>query len=209
MTELIFDLKDFERRARQMEIFASDQLPFAIANTLNETMFKDTRPQIIGPTWSSAFVSRNKGLPRASIQVEKASKGKLVAGIQSTAVGRKVDLVQHASGGEKSHSGRLAIPVRANIRLHARGKTPWAKELEKKFPKHRARGHLVPSVQKTAKGLFVGRGGRLYLFFSFSQRAHLDKRFKFADDFVRVSERGINARFPAQIRRAINTAFKR
>lgn len=201
------DLKEFEKKAAQMNIFANDQMPFAIANTLNDTMFKDTRPQIIGPTWRAAFVERNKGLPRASINVLKASKTMLTAGVFDAL--HKADLAKHAEGGEKTHSGRLAIPNRSVVALTASGKAPWARELEKKYPKHMARGHLVPSVQKTAKGLFVGQSGKLVLFFSFSPKAHLSKRFKFYEDFKRVSLAGINQRFPAQIQRAVATAFGR
>lgn len=197
---LVIDMRDFERRARQMGIFANDQLPFAIANTLNDTMFKDTRPHIIGPTWASAFVTRNKGLPRASIRVEKASKGKLSAGVYD-ALG-KADLAKHATGGGKTHSGTLAIPNRSVIRLHARGKTPWARELDRKIPKRALR------VIK-GKGIFVGKGGRLHLYFSFANSAHLDKRFAFYEDFARVSLRGVATRFPAHIQRAISSSFGR
>jgi hypothetical protein len=193
------DTREFTKKARQMGIFNRDQLPFAIANTLNDTMFKDTRPQIIGPTWSDAFTVRNRGLARASINVEKASKGKLSAGVFD-ALG-KADLAVHASGGAKTHSGTLAVPVLSKVRLHARGKTPWAKELEKRFG--------TRAVRKTAKGLFVGKGGRLHLFFAFKGGAHLDKRFRFYEDFMRKSLFGISQRFPAHAQRAVATAFGR
>jgi len=193
------DMREFSKKARQMGIFAEDQLPFALANSLNDTMFQDTRPQIIGPTWASAFTVRNSGLPRAAIRVEKATKKALTAGVYD-ALG-KVDLAQHADGGEKTHSGTIAVPVRDKVRLHARGKTPWAKELERRFGRR--------AVRKTARGLFVGKGGRLHLWFSFTQSAHLDKRFAFYEDFERVSVSGIVRRFPAHIQRAIASAFGR
>lgn len=199
MIVLSIDMREFERKARQMGIFRNDQLPFAIANTLNDTMFKDTRPQIIGPTWAAAFTVRNKGLPRASINVERASKGKLSAGVYD-ALG-KADLDVHARGGGKTHSGTVAVPVQSRVKLHARGKTPWARELERRYGRR--------AVRKTAKGLFVGQGGRLNLFFAFTQSAHLDKRFRFYEDFSRVSMFGISRRFPAHIQRAVSTAFGR
>lgn len=193
------DTREFTKKARQMGIFRNDQLPFAISNTLNDTMFKDTRPQIIGPTWAAAFVMRNKGLPRASIRVEKASKGKLSAGVYD-ALG-KADLGVHAKGGPKTHSGTIAVPVLSKVRLHARGKTPWAKELERRYG--------TRAVRKTSKGLFVGQGGRLHLFFAFKNSAHLEKRFRFYEDFARVSVNGIARRFPAHAQRAVATAFGR
>ena len=199
MIRVEIDMREFTRKARQMGVFANDQMPFAIANTLNDTMFQDTRPQIIGPTWSAAFTVRNRGLARASIRVERASKGKLSAGVFD-ALG-KADLAKHASGGPKTHSGTLAIPERSKVRLHARGKTPWAKELEKRYGSH--------AVRKTPKGLFVGKGGRLHLYFTFKSGASLDKRFRFYEDFARVSVHGIARRFPAHIRRAIASSFGR
>lgn len=199
MITIDLDLREFKKKAHQMGIFANDQLPFAISNTLNETMFKDTRPQIIGPTWSNAFTVRNTGLARASMRVEKASKGKLSAGVFD-ALG-KADLQRHATGGAKTHSGTLAIPNRARVKLHARGKSPWARELDRKVPKRALR--VI-----RGKGIFVGEGGRLHLVFSFSESASLDKRFAFYEDFTRVSVRGVARRFPAQIQRAIASSFR-
>jgi hypothetical protein len=199
MITIDLDLREFTKKAHQMGIFANDQLPFAISNTLNETMFKDTRPQIIGPTWSNAFTVRNTGLARASMRVEKASKGKLSAGVFD-ALG-KADLQRHATGGAKTHSGTLAIPNRARVKLHARGKSPWARELDRKVPKRALR--VI-----RGKGIFVGEGGRLHLVFSFSESASLDKRFAFYEDFTRVSVRGVARRFPAQIQRAIASSFR-
>jgi len=199
MITLNIDMREFTRKARQMGIFKDDQLPYAIANTLNETMFKDTRPQIIGPTWSAAFTVRNAGLPRAAINVEKASKGKLSAGVFD-ALGR-ADLAVHARGGAKTHSGTLAVPEQSKVRLHARGKTPWAKELERRYGKR--------AVRKTPKGLFVGKGGRLHLYFAFKGGAHLSKRFAFYEDFERRSVAGMARYYPKNIQRAVATAFGR
>lgn len=198
MAEVYFDLREFRKKAQQMGIFANDQLPFAISKTLNDTMFKDTRPHIIGPTWSAAFTVRNRGLARASIRVEKSTKAKLSAGVFD-ALG-KADLAKHAEGGTKTASGRLAIPNRARVRLHARGKKPWARELDKIVPKR--------ALRVTSKGIFVGEGGRLNLMFSFANSAQLDQRFDFYQDFSRVSLKGLRVRFPGNIQRAIRTAFR-
>lgn len=198
MAVVHFDLSEFTAKARQMGVFSNDQLPFAISRTLNDTMFKDTRPHIIGPTWSSAFTVRNKGLARASMRVETATKGKWSAGVFD-ALG-KADLARHAEGGAKTHSGRLAIPNRARVKLHARGKTPWARDLDKKVPQR--------ALRVTSQGIFVGQGGRLHLMFSFANSASLDQRFDFYPDFSRVSLQGLRVRFPPNLRRAIATAFR-
>lgn len=200
MPDVFLDMREFTRKAHQMGIFASDQLPYAISRTLNDTMHKDVRPRIIGPTWESAFTVRNRGLARASMRVENSSKGKLSAGVFD-ALG-KADLGKHATGGGKTHSGTIAVPNQQRVKLHARGKKPWAKELEKKFGRRAVR--KIPG-----KGLFVGQGGRLHLFFAFKQSAQLDKRFFFYEDFRRVSITGIGRRYPANIQRAVSTAFGR
>lgn len=200
-----FDLADFRKKARQMGIFADDQLPYAVSKTINDTMFQDVRPHIIGPTWASAFKVRNSGLPRAAINVEKASKGSWQGGVFD-ALG-KAHLKEHAIGGSITPSrGQLAIPNQQRVKLHARGKTPWAREI--RVAPHMARGHLVPSMQVIkGKGIFVGQGGRLHLMYSFASGARLRKRFRFYEDFTRVATAGINARFPANMQRAIATAF--
>ncbi|MGE0022096.1 MAG: hypothetical protein AB7S70_00505, partial [Hyphomicrobium sp.] len=146
-----------------------------------------------------AFTQRNAGLTLAPINVEKASKAKLSAGVFD-ALG-KADLAVLAQGGAKTHSGTLAVPVLSRVRLHARGKTPWARELERRFS--------ARAVRKTAKGLFVGKGGRLHLYFAFKGGAHLGKRFAFYEDFARRSVAGIRTRFPAHAQRAVATAFGR
>ena len=134
------------------------------------------------------------------MRVETSTKAKLSAGVYD-ALG-KADLQRHATGGPKTHSGTLAIPNRARVKLHARGKTPWARELDRTVPKRALR--VV-----RGKGIFVGSGGRLHLMFSFAQSASLDKRFAFYEDFARVSVRGIGVRFPPNIQRAVATAFGR
>lgn len=200
MVEVRFDMSEFTNKARQMGVFTNDQLPFAIMRTLNDTMFQDTRPHIIGPTWSSAFTVRRGNFARAAINIEKASKGKWSAGVFDR-LGRG-HLSDHADGGTKSASGgHLAIPNQARVRLHARGKTPKPRALDARIPKRALR------VVK-GKGIFEGRGGRLHAWFWFRRSASLDKRFMFREDFTRVSLSGLRSRFPGNLQRAVNTAFR-
>ncbi len=198
-----FDMRQFEKKARQVGIFARDQLPYAISRTLNDTMHQDTRPHIINVTWPAAFTVRNSGLPRAAIRVENSSKGERpwTAGVFD-ALGR-AHLEDHARGGTKdAASGHLAIPNQKRVKLHARGKTPKPRALDRKIPSRALR------VIK-GKGIFVGRGGRLHAWFWFKKSAKLDKRFSFYRDFATVSTRGIRRRFPPRIQQAINSSFYR
>lgn len=204
MFELVLDLAEFRKKARQMGVFADDQLPFAMSKTLNDTMFKDVRPDLIGPTWASAFKVRNSGLARAAINVSRpyATKANWSAGVDGTSrAARKTDIAVHATGGGKIHSGTLAVPQQGQVRLHSRGKKPWARELEKKYGKR--------AVRKTAAGLFVGKGGRLHLYYGFAESARLSKRYRFYEAFRVRTLRGLAQRFPANLQHAINTSFGR
>lgn len=200
MITLEFDLAQFRDKARQMGIFADDQLPYAISRTLNDTMLKDVRPNIIGPTWQRAFKVRNTGLARASIRAELSTKTSLQAGVYD-ALG-KANLGVHAEGGARPKpSASLAIPNQNNVKLGARGRKPWARAMTKTVPARALR------VIK-GRGIFVGEGGRLRAWYWFRPSARLSKRFKFYEDFKRVTERGVSARFPGNIQAAIATAFR-
>ncbi len=198
--DLTLDFSHFRTKARQMGIFADDQLPYAISRSLNDTMFKDVRPQIIGPTWTAAFTVRNTGLPRKAMRVETSTKAKLSAGVFD-ALG-KADLQKHAVGGTKMPTRKvLDIPVRSKVALGARGKKPWASKVIKSTPKR--------ALRITSKGIFVGEGGRLNLVYSFRNSARLKKRFPFYEDFRTASRRGLDRYFPGHIQSAIATAFGR
>lgn len=203
MITLQFDLSEFRRRAHQMGIFAEDQLPYAISRTMNDTMLRDVRPEIIGPTWSKAFKVRNRGLPRASMRAELSSKHRWVAGVYD-ALG-KANLGVHARGGSRPKpSPMLAVPNQQRVKLHARGRKPWARDV----PKMVANPKRALRVIK-GKGIFVGEGGRLHAVYWFRGGAHLAKRFKFYEDFKRVTARGMAQRFPGHIQAAIASAFGR
>lgn len=201
MITVDIDMREFTKKARQMGVFANDQLPFAIARTLNDTMHQDVRPGLIGPTWRSAFTVRHTGFPRASINVIRpgATKANLSAGVHDV-LGRG-HLAKHADGGTKQARGNLAIPNQQRVRLSARGKSPKPRSLDRRIPKRALR--VIPG-----KGIFEGRGGRLHAWFWFKPSARLDKRFRFYEDFRRLSLSGIGRRYPGNVQRAINTAFR-
>ncbi|MGE3064127.1 MAG: hypothetical protein AB7K67_00955 [Hyphomicrobiaceae bacterium] len=200
MPMLHIDMREFSRKAREMGIFANDQLPYAISRSLNDTMFKVVRPDIIGPTWSQAFTVRNRGLPRAAMRVETSTKGKLSAGVFD-ALG-KADLQKHAVGGTKTPRRRvLDIPVPSRVALTARGKRPWASAVIKRTPQRALR--VLP------KGVFVGEGGRLHMVYAFKGSARLDKRFRFYEAFAAKARLGLAQFFPRHIQAAIRSSFRR
>lgn len=198
--DIRFDLAEFRKKARQMGIFADDQLPYAISRSLNDTMHRDVRPHIIGPTWGAAFKVRHRGFPRASINVIRpgATKSNWSAGIFDP-LGRG-HLAKHAAGGTKQASGMLAIPNQQRVRLSAKGKTPMPRTLDGRIPKRALR--VIPG-----KGIFEGKGGRLHAWFWFRPSARLSKRFAFYDAFTAKSTEGLARHFPPNIQRAVATAF--
>lgn len=199
MITLQFDLSAFKTKARQMGVFADDQLPYAISRTLNDTMLRDVRPQIIGPTWASAFKVRNKGLPRASMRAELSTKTRWQAGVYDAL--HKANLGVHAAGGARPKPGpRLAIPNQhGRVQLYARGRKPWARQVPKMVPKR--------ALRVTPRGIFVGEGGRLHAVYWFRAAAKLPKRFQFHRDFQRSTERGLAARFPGHLQAAVDSSF--
>ena len=199
MIHVEIDMREFTRKAQQMGVFATDQMPYAISKTLNDTMFQDTRPQIIGPTWSGAFHVRRANFARVSINIEKASKGKWSAGVFDS-LGRG-HLQKHARGGTKQARGQLAIPNQGRVRLTGRGKSPKPRSLDARIPRRALR--VLPG-----RGIFEGRGGRLHAWFWFRPSAHLDKRFRFYEDFQRTAVNGIARRFPANLQHAVATSFR-
>jgi hypothetical protein len=197
LASVTMDLRQFHSAARSMGIFAADQVPFAISRAINDTLFQETRPQIIGPTWAAAFTQRNKGLPRASIRVNKSHKSHLVGEVYD-ALG-KANLAVHARGGARPKpSSQLAIPNKARVKLHGRCRTPWARNVPKVIPARALR--VIPG-----KGIFEGRDGRLHAIYWFRPSAKLSKRFRFYEDFARRTTSGINARFPAFLQAAFNS----
>jgi hypothetical protein len=202
MATLTFDFRQFQEKARQLGVFKDDQLPFAISRTLNDTMFKDARPQIIGPTWKAAFKVRNAGLPRASIRVLTSTKGNLTAGLYD-ALG-KANLGVHAKGGARPKpSAQLAIPNQQRVRLTAKGRNPRARQIPSLVSNP---GRAVRVIK--GKGVFVGQGGRLHAWYWFRSGATLRKRFRFYEDFRRVTLAGVPRRYPAYLQAAVASSFR-
>lgn len=203
MITLEFDLAEFKKKARQMGVFADDQLPYAISRTLNDTMFQDVRPQITGPTWASAFKVRNSGSGRAAFRVATSSKTSWSAGLDSTDRGRAMNIGVHATGGARPKpSAALAIPnQKGRVTLHGRGRKPWARQVDRMVEKRALR--VI-----NGRGIFVGEGGRLHAWYWFRPGARLSKRFRFEADFKRSTEAGLARRFPPNLQRAIDTSFR-
>ena len=203
MIALQIDLRQIDEAAKRMGVFARDQYPYAMSRTLNDAMFQDVRPRIIGPTWQHAFTVRNTGLARASIRVEQATKQSWQAGVFD-ALGR-ANLRAHAEGGLRraDRRGDVEVPNRVRVVLAAGGKRPWAGGVKRAVADPRRAVRVVKG-----RGVFVGRGGRLEPWYWFRRAVALKKSFAFHEDFARTTRASIARRWPANIERAVATAFR-
>lgn len=109
MIGLQIDFSAFERRANEMHA-QIDQLPFAIATTMNDAA-KATRTELVEQVWPKAVTVRNRTFMRAALRIEFAAKASLSVSIFDT-LGRG-HLALHAKGGTKLAKGKLAIPTSA------------------------------------------------------------------------------------------------
>ena len=202
--EIVLDFAEFRQKARQMGIFADDQLPFAIANTLNLAMLGPggTRDHIVRTTFPASFDVHNHNFARAALNVKKASKADLSAELFDRL--KRVHLGKHAQSGTKSARGSLAMPNwrGGRIKRTAAGSKPRPRQIKVKNPTRALR------VVK-GKGIFVGEGGRLHALYWFRRSGRLEKRFPFYEHFALVTKRQVEFHFPRQIQQALNTAFRR
>jgi hypothetical protein len=202
--EVNLDFKQFRDKARQMGIFADDQLPFAISNTLNLAMLGPggARDHIVRNVFPSSFTVYNHNFARAAFNVKKASKGDLSVELFDRL--KRGHLDKHAQSGTKQGRGALAMPNwrEGRIKRTSAGSRPRPRQIK------------VPDAKRAlrvikGKGIFVGEGGRLHALYWFRQSGRLEKRFPFYEQFAMVAVRQVNYHFPQQVQNAINTAFGR
>jgi hypothetical protein len=204
MLALELDIRDFERKAKQVDA-AIDQVPFALAQAMNRAV-KDTREHLIHDTWPSAVTARNPSFLRASFRMEFARahdwrhNGSMFVSIYDS-MGR-AHLHSHAYGGEKSSRNVLNIPPSSGkvVVRTARGvrksQTPAA--IIARTPKHALR--IIPG-----KGIFVAEGGRLWLRYSFVAHARISKDVPFVQDFRQVMSAKIAQYFPGELAKAMRS----
>ncbi|GGC70663.1 hypothetical protein [Chelatococcus reniformis] len=197
MIDVKFDLRDFERMARQLGA-AADQVPFALAGALNDALFK-TRTKLISETWPQHVTVRNAGFMRGALRIEKATKGNLRGEINSSGVGDRGHLRLHATGGIKRAQGALAIPDPAKVRRGAKGvsKNQRPRALPNSFRKGEViYQRLVAKKRKT---------GGLRLMYVLKPQATIKKDVPFYEDFRRSMIAEVHAAFPGAMAKAMRT----
>jgi hypothetical protein len=153
-----FDMSAFERAAKNMHA-AIDQVPYALSLAMNRAV-ENTRTVLVRDTWPTHVTQRNTGfIGRALRRGSMATKRNLQVEIYDS-LGR-AHLKLHDTGGEKKARGKFAIPASAAIKRTSRG-----------VPKNKRPSVIIANTPKrslriTDKGIFVGKGGRLQLMYSF------------------------------------------
>jgi len=195
MIDLQIDCGAFERRAKLLHA-QIDQVPYALALVMNRGA-KNTRQALIQDTWPSHVTQRNQGFIGRALRTSFASKRNLRIEIYDS-LGR-AHLKLHDVGGTKRAKGRLAIPptgvvtrtssgVRKNQRPHAIVVNTPARAL-----------------RITAKGIFVGKGGRLQLMYAFKSSASQPADVPFDEDFRRAMTVELRTSFPAALATAMRS----
>lgn len=190
---ITFDLKEFERAARRLGV-AADQVPYAASQTLNDAVF-EARNEEIYHAWPGGVTVRNQSFMRAALRVDKASKANIEASLYDTLGRASLDL--HADSGVKVPAGgKLAVPVDPSIRRTNRG-----------VPKSQRPGRFAAkrNARVTARGIFLGEGGRLRMIYRFISSADIDKRYPFYETFERVVTRVVTEKLPDRLLRAMAT----
>jgi hypothetical protein len=201
--EITIDMAIFEKKAAQIGVFASEQLPFAISKTLNSSVF-DARKEVVGVTWPSHMKVYNQNFINAAMRVDTSTKGNLSVSLYDSL--HRASLALHADGGTKGSKGQLALPNAGQVARSAAGFSPRPRAI--KLPNHTAKGHSVPSMQVIkGKGIFVGQGGRLVLAYAFRKSASIKKDFPFYEAFKQKIFEGCTKYYPGNVRAAIASAF--
>lgn len=192
MLDLRFDLRDFERKAREIG-GALDQVPFAISLAMNEAAEK-TRTRLIAQTWPSHVKVRKSGFMNAALTTkgQRATKRSLKVVIYDQL--HRASLPLHAQGGVKQSKGRLAIPTSA-VRIGTSGVV--ASQRPANLARKLVKGNLI--FQSQGKG----KNKKLRLMYKLAKSARIRKDVPFIEDFRTTMLAELRQSFPKAMARAM------
>ena len=193
---LSFDMRDFDRAARNFDAFA-DQVPFALAGAMNDAL-EEARRELVEVTWPTHVQARNPNFMKAALTTRgnRATKNNLRVAIEDR-LGR-ASLSLHAEGGTKTPRGQaLAIPTDALAgRRRASG-----------VPKG-LRPRSIPNSFRKGDILYqrVGpKGRKLKPMYTLVPDAAIKADVPFGRDFDRAFTLGLARAFGPRIRAAMAT----
>ena len=192
---------------KAIDAFGKNQIPFAMANTLNDAAFQ-IRKNTIENVWTKDVKVKNTSFMKAVMMpikgTNRATKRKLRAIVQNYPSGnRHKDFLQRlAVGGIKSPRGRsIAIPaedmpLRAKGGVTARNRPRPLLDRPKVF-RQRVRGQDM-ILQRTTKKPYPLK--RLYILEQGSVK--IDNQFSFYEDADKLSQRVMRENFRKNFARA-------
>lgn len=193
--------------SKAIDAFGKNQLPFALANTLNDAAFQ-IRKNTIDNVWGDDVKVNNPSFMKAVMMpikgTNRATKKKLVATVQNYPSGnRHKDFLQRlAVGGVKTPRGRsIAIPAQ-DMPLRGKGgvtkrNRPRALLDRPKAFKANVRGQEMILERRTKKAYPLKR---LYILNQGSVK--IDKQFSFYEDADRLTNKVMKENFRKNFARA-------
>lgn len=197
MIVLSLDMRDIERVASDLRA-SRDQIPYAMSRALNDSL-RIARNVIVKETWPQHVDVFAASFMNSHLRMVFSTKSALTAAIVETP--SSVSMQRLAEGGTKqpTTAKELAIPP---LGEDTRERTSHGRKITPRMVIQRTPKR---ALRITAKGIFVGSGGRLHLKYAFKPRANQPKHVPFYQDFQRVMSTSLNALLPGYLNLAMQT----
>ena len=195
---------------KAIDAFGKNQIPFAMANTLNDAAFQ-IRKNTIENVWGDNNIVRKSNFMSAMIMpirgTNRATKKKLFAVVQNYPTGRRhKDYLQRAAiGGYKTViDGRnIAIPGRESGLRNAKGAVPKSKRPRQLLNKKNV---FKVTSRRSGQELIVERPPKmarpLKVLYVLEPIASIDNYFKFYEEADRLANKVMRENFRKNFARA-------
>ena len=197
--------RDLERRLNSVQ---RKQLPFAFANTLNDTAFQ-VLETVTGPTYNRAFDVKNRKFAGQSFRVFKAKKRKLEASVTQLKVRQlyRGNLRMHAEGGiKRPRAGNIAVPSdKMKAKRTRTGRIGEANRPRQLLEKPRT---FIAAMPSGKRGIWQRRGKKrlpIDLLYSFEKSVRITKNYLFFEDGSKVVRQNLQRNFSKAFDQAMKT----
>ena len=203
---------------KAIDAFGKNQLPFAMAMTLNDVA-KDVRADTIERGWPSDVNVRNNNFMKAALTPISsrnkdvwATKRNLRAVVGNTRPRMQRDYLQRlTTGGTKTPRGRnLAIPARD---LTNRTKGGAVRKADRPRQLLNRKKVFITKLAKSGQEAIVRRVGKerypLQMLYILEPSGRIKKQFSFYDDANKTARRAMGKHFDRNFKKAKTTARRR
>lgn len=189
--DIQFDFHELHDRAVALGA-SSDQVPFALARTMNDAM-QSTREHIIGVMWPRSVTARNRSFLKAALTTKGSRARKTLLEVELYDRLHRGHLQLHARGGTKrAKAGNLAIGTR-NVRRTSKGVVD--------SDKPRSFGTF-----KRGDAIFKKTGGKsLRLMYVLKPSAFQKPDVPFYETFAQQMNLGLRRHLPLNVMKAMQT----